>query len=109
CGSPSNTITIRPETGATALSITSANATATLDLNGAATPFGPTNVIIDGRAGGTGPSQLTIANTATAGLAVRLINGASRNTIKFCTITGVNNTTTGGVVLVSTSGAGANK
>ncbi len=96
-GSPSNTITIRPAVGATALSITSANTTATLDVNTA------TNVTIDGRAGGAGASQLTLANTATAGLAVRLINGASRNTIQFCTITGVNTSTTGGVVLFSTT------
>ncbi len=105
CGSPSNTITIRPESGAAGLSITSATTSATLDLNGGTAPFGPTNVIIDGRAGGTGPSQLTIGNTATAGVAVRFINGASRNTIKFCTIQGVNTSTTGGVVLFSTSGA----
>src|SRR5262249_14699690 len=85
------------ETGAVGLSITSANTTATLDLNGA------TNVTIDGRAGGAGASQLSIANTATAGVAVRLINGASRNTIKFATITGVNTSTSGGVVLFSTS------
>jgi hypothetical protein len=98
-GSPSNTITIRPETGATALSITSAAATATIDLNGA------TNVTIDGRAGGAGPSQLTIANTAVGSVAVRLINGASRNTIKFATIQGVNNTIAGGVVLLSTTTA----
>ncbi len=99
-GSPTNTLTIRPETGAVALSITSADATATLDMNTT------TNVTIDGRAGGAGPSQLTIANTSLTGAAVRLINGASRNTVRFATITGVNNTSTGGVVLFSTSTAG---
>jgi len=96
-GSPSNPITIRPAAGATALSITSANATATLDLNTG------TNVTIDGRAGGAGASQLTIANTVTTGVALRLINGASRNTITFCAIQGVSTATTGGVVLFSTS------
>ncbi len=96
-GSPSNTITIRPETGATALSITSANTTATLDLNTA------TNVTIDGRAGGAGGSQLTVSDTATAGIAVRFINGASRNTIKFVTMTGASTSTTGGVVVFSTT------
>ncbi len=96
-GSPTNPITIRPETGATALSITSASTTATLDLNTA------TNVTIDGRAGGTGPAQLSIANTATAGSALRLIDGASRNVIKFCSLQAVNTSTTGGVVLFSTS------
>ncbi len=96
-GSPSNTITIRPETGAAALSINGLVAAQTLNLNGA------TNVTIDGRAGGAGASQLTISNTSTTGLAVQLINGASRNTIKFCTITGVNTSATGAVVLFSTS------
>ena len=98
-GSPSNTITIRPESGAAGLSITSANATATVDLNTA------TNVTIDGRAGGVGPSQSTISNTLTTvtGGAVRLINGASRNTIQFCTLTGVETTATAAVVLFSTT------
>ncbi|MEO7793476.1 MAG: fibronectin type III domain-containing protein, partial [Thermoanaerobaculia bacterium] len=95
-GSPTSSITIRPETGATALSITSA-ATQTIDLNPA------TNVTIDGRAGGAGASQLTIANTVVTGNAVRFLNGASRNTIQFATIAGVNTSTTGGVVLFSTS------
>ena len=96
-GSPSNTITIRPEAIAVGLSITSAAVTQTINLNGA------TNVTIDGRAGGAGASQLTIANTATAGVAVQLINGASRNTIEFATIQGVNNVAAGGVVLFGTS------
>ncbi|HRI65435.1 MAG TPA: hypothetical protein PK156_14405 [Polyangium sp.] len=98
-GSPSRTVTIRPTTGATNLTITSGNATATLDLDGA------TNVIIDGRAGGTGPSQLKIENTATAGNAVRFINGASRNTVQYATINGVNNSTTSGVVLFGVAGS----
>jgi uncharacterized repeat protein (TIGR01451 family) len=95
-GSPTSSITIRPETGAAGLSITSA-ATQTLDLNGA------TGVIIDGRAGGAGASQLTIANTSTSGHAVRFLNGASRNTIRFATVAGVNTSTTNGVVLFGTS------
>ena len=64
---------------------------------------GATNVIIDGRAGGVGVSQLTIANTSTTGVVVRFINGALSNTIQFATLAGVNTSTTGGVVLFSTS------
>ena len=96
-GSPSNTITIRPVAGASGLSITSANATGTIDLNTA------TNVTIDGRAGGVGPSQLSISNTVTTGFAVRLINGASRNTIQYCTIAGVETSASLGVVFFSTT------
>ena len=95
-GSPSNPITIRPAAGATALSITSAVAQ-TIALSGA------TNIVFDGRAGGAGPSQLTISNTLLTGVAVQFINGASRNTLQYVTMTGINNTTTGAVVLFSTS------
>src|SRR5204863_1284433 len=55
-GSPSDTITIRPQAGATALTIAGGAAAQTINMNGA------TNVTIDGRAGGAGPSQLTISN-----------------------------------------------
>jgi Peptidase family C25 len=96
-GSPSNTITLRPATGATALSISSAAVTQTLNLNGA------TNLTIDGRAGGTGASQLTIANTATAGVPIQFINDAVRNTIQFATVQGVNTSATGGDIVFSTT------
>jgi hypothetical protein len=96
-GSPSSTITIRPETGASALALAGLAATQTVDLSGS------TNVTIDGRAGGAGGSQLTISNTSTTGVALRLINGASRNTVKFVSIQGVNTSATSGVVLFSTS------
>jgi hypothetical protein len=59
CLGVANPLTIRPETGATNLSITSANTTATIDINGG------NYVTIDGRPGGTGTvKQLTIANTS---------------------------------------------
>jgi MBG domain (YGX type)/Cadherin-like beta sandwich domain len=97
-----NTITVRPATGATNLSITSSNTTATVDLNGTQ------NVIFDGQPGGTGGSQqLTLANTSTSGVALRFINDAISNTIKFCTVQGVNTSITSGVVLFSTT-TGAN-
>jgi trimeric autotransporter adhesin len=102
CLSAVNTLTIRPETGATALAITSANTTATIDMNGG------NYVTIDGRPGGTGVvKQLTIANTVTAGSAMRFINEASNNTLTYCTVTGVNTSTTGGVIQFSTT-TGAN-
>ena len=77
--SATNTFTIRPASGATALAISSADTTAaTVDLKGA--QF----VTFDGRPGGAGTAkELTIANTSTVGVALRFINEASGNTIKF--------------------------
>lgn len=98
-----NTLTLRPQVGATALSISSADTTAaTVDLNGA--QF----VTIDGRPGGVGTvKQLTIANTSTSGVALRFINEASGNVIQYITLRGVNISATSGTVLFSTT-TGAN-
>lgn len=101
-----NTLTLRPQTGATGLSISSANTTrATLDLDGA--QF----VTIDGRPGGVGTTkQLTIANTSTSGIALRFINEASSNTIQHLTLRGVNTNSYGGgtVVFRGTTGPNGN-
>lgn len=92
------TITLRPQSTATGLSITSSNTTATVDINGAS------NIIIDGRPGGSGTaSQLTIGNTSTSGVAARFINDANNNTVKYTSLQGVNTSTTSGVVLFSTT------
>jgi hypothetical protein len=78
-------VKIRPATGASGLTITSANTTATIDFNNSK------NVIIDGRPGGVGSTvDLTIENTATAGVAIRLINESSSNTVSYCNVTGQN-------------------
>lgn len=83
CVTASNTLTIRPEAAtASPLVISSNNTTATIDLNGA------TNVIIDGRPGGTGTNKyLSIVNTsstaASAGNAVLLRNDARNNTLTY--------------------------
>jgi hypothetical protein len=100
CVGALNTLTIRPETGATALTITSSNTTATIDFNGG------NYIFIDGRPGGSGSvSQLTIANTATGttGGTIRFINDAHHNTVTYCTITGVATSTTAGNILFSTT------
>jgi hypothetical protein len=101
--SATNTLTIRPGSGATALSISSSNTTAaTVDLNGA--QF----VTIDGRPGGAGTAkQLTIANTNTSGVAVRFINEASGNTLRHLTLQGRNDSSVPGTVFFSTTN-GAN-
>ncbi len=94
-----NTVTLRPQTGATALSISSADTTAaTVDLNGAQ------YVTIDGRPGGVGTAkQLTIANTSTSGVALRYINEASGNAIQYTTLQGVNTSANRGTVFFSTT------
>jgi hypothetical protein len=93
-----NTVTVRPASGATNLTITSANTTATIDLNNA------NFLTIDGRAGGVGLNKdLTIENTATAGVTLRFINEASNNNFKYTVLKGVTNDTLRGLVLFSTT------
>lgn len=104
CASATNTITIRPASGATALTISSVNATATLDLNSAI------YVTVDGRPGGTGSArELSIINTSTTGVAIRLINDAHHNTITYSDVQGQNTSATSsalsGVIYFSTASA----
>lgn len=88
--SATNTITIRPQTGVTALTITTAAAASALKLNGA------DYVIIDGRPGGAGASELTIENSQTASskFAIHLTADAIYNTIQYCTVKGSSYATT---------------
>ena len=88
------TITIRPASGATGLTITSSSSTGTIKFNKA------NYFIIDGRPGGTGSSaDLTIANTSTSGYAVEFTNMSMYDTLRYCDVQGVNtNQTSGGVV-----------
>jgi len=98
--SASNTLTIYPSSDASGLTISGSNATALMDFNGG------NYVTIDGRPGGTGANkELTISNTSTSAPTVRYINGASNNTLKYCTVQGVATSITSGVVLFSTSTA----
>jgi hypothetical protein len=102
CADATRTVTIRPEAGATALSITGGNAGPTIDINGG------NWWRIDGRPGGVGTAkELTISNTSTSGQAVRFINEGSNNIIRYTTLAGVNTSTVSGVVLFSTT-TGAN-
>jgi predicted phosphodiesterase len=87
--SSTNTLTIRPTADASG-TVLSSSKSATLMLNNC------NNIIIDGRPGGTGTSLLTIENTSTSGNAIVFINDASHNTIRHCTIKGVNSATSTG-------------
>lgn len=98
CIGPVNTLTIRPATGATGLSITSSNITGTINLTGA------NYITIDGRPGGTGTtSQLTIGNTnAGTSYAVQFVNDASNNALRYCTVQSVNTSVTSGTIVFGT-------
>lgn len=95
--SPANTITVRPEIGATNLSITSAS-TQTVNFNNAQ------NVIFDGRPGGLGTNrELTLSNTSVTGVAVQFANNTISSGLNYIRVTGVNNSTTSGVVVFGTA------
>ena len=99
-GSATNTLTLRPSAGATGRIIASSFSNATIDL------LNVSNVIIDGRPGGFGVTkELTIQNYDAFGEALRFSSGANNNTVKYCTLTGANTTSIGGVVFFDTSAA----
>lgn len=103
--SAANTVTFRPQLGATALSITSANTTGTLLFDGG------DYVFFDGRPGGVGSAkELTIQNTnAGNSYAIRFVNDATHNTISYCVVRSANNSTTGAtIVLAGTNGTEGN-
>jgi len=90
----------------TGLSISGNLATPLIDLNGA------DNVTIDGRVNATGSAKdLSIVNTSTALVAgtsaIRFINGATNNTIKYCTIKGSQTLAASGILFFSTTTAGS--
>ncbi len=92
-GSAANTVTVRPETGATALSITSADPTATLIMNGTSW------ITFDGRPGGTGTNrELEISNTNTSGSAILYQNNIQNTGMTYLNIRGVTTATANGVV-----------
>lgn len=100
-----NTITFRPELGATALSITSNNTTGTILFDGG------DHIVFDGRPGGTGIiKQLTIQNTNVGNsYAIRFVNDATNNTITYCNVRSANNNASGGtIVLAGTTGSTGN-
>ncbi len=123
CFDAVNTLTIRPASNAPGLVISSATAaTPTIDFNGAkyvtldGTPGGDYagNTIGVTVAGTTNTTNLNIINTATTGVAIRLNNEASFNTIKFCDLQGRNTTNANlpasmaGVVYIGNTGANGN-
>ncbi|MBK9639435.1 MAG: lamin tail domain-containing protein [Bacteroidetes bacterium] len=94
----SKTVTIRPELGAVALSITSANSwTTVLD---SLTEY----LTIDGRPGGAGVvSELTTQNTVLTGSAMRILQESSNNNFSYINFRGSSNTVANGVVFMGGS------
>ena len=101
-GSLLNTITIRPQTGAGNLSITTSSSTGTLMLNAA------NYIFFDGRPGGTGIlKNLSIENTNIgAAPAIQFLNDASNNSFQYCNIKSANNSATSGTIVFGIAGTG---
>ena len=98
--SATNTITIRPASGVTGKTLTSANTTSVFSLNES------DYWIIDGRPGGSGSSaDLIIENTSTAtgGSAIKFSNDATNNIIRYCTLKSNFGSATEGIVNFSTT------
>lgn len=109
CMGSSNTLTIRPASGATGLSISGSESSS----NGILYFNKGDYVMIDGRPGGTGTtSQLSIINTNSDSPVVTFKNEANYNSVRYCTIKGGNSTTSEGLVFFggsSVSGTNGNK
>ena len=89
--SSTNTLTLRPETGAVNRIIGS-DSVQTIDL------YGATWFTIDGRAGGTGTTiNLSIIDSLSTGNAIRFANDAQNNTLNYLSLKGaaVGNSTNG--------------
>lgn len=96
--SAAQTITFRPQAGATGISITSGNTAGTLLFQGVTLGQVPNYYIFDGRPGGTGTAkELTIQNTNVgSSYAIQFENGANNNTVQYCKIRSAHNGTSGG-------------
>lgn len=86
-----NTITIYP--AVTGVAIDYSSPTGLLNFDGVS------YVTIDGRVGGVGSTvDLILKNGSMGNYVVQLVNGASNNTIKYCTVKGGSNTNTIGLI-----------
>jgi hypothetical protein len=97
----SKTITIRPAaavSGVINFNGASALSTALFDFNGGS------NIIIDGRPGGTGTNRYIAINQQSIGTfpSVRFINDAQNDTLRYVVVSGQNTSTTSGLIVFST-------
>ena len=78
---------------AAGLSVTSNNASGTINNNGASW------VTFDGRVNATGSTNsLTVENSSTTGYACQLVNGASNNAIQYCIVKGSSSSGLNGII-----------
>jgi len=90
-------ITLQPATGTAGFTLTTSSSTAVL-LNGIH------NLVIDGRAGGTGTAKaLTIESTATNGNAITVQNDATGNTLTYLIVKSLPAAITNGIIIISTT------
>lgn len=99
---PTNTLTIRPSLG---VSSTIAFAASTFNSLPVFEFSGGSNIIFDGRPGGTGSNRRISITQRSVGTfpTIRFINGANNNTLNFLSVFGNNNSTSSGVIFFSTS------
>jgi hypothetical protein len=92
------TVTIRVKLGAGPRTLSGSSTSQLIYLNGV------DRLTIDGREDGTGSTKsFTLSNTSTSGTVMTFINDATLNTIKHCTIQGVNTSTSSGTIVFSTT------
>ncbi len=97
CVSAVNTITLRPETGAVNVKMSSANSNLFLSNS--------KYTIIDGRPGGSGTvSQLSISCTGAANNAIVFSDNATGNIVQYITISAVNTSANNGAIVFLTGG-----
>jgi len=90
-----NTLTIRPKTGVSGLTINNGTPAQVFYFNGGS------YIIIDGRPGGSGSGDLTLINSSTSASkrVLEYAGSANHNTVQYCTMRGSNQNTT-----ISTAG-----
>jgi hypothetical protein len=98
CISAINTLTLRPETGATNLQLNANTNTNALTMSNCR------YITIDGRPGGTGTTRaLTITNSAAGGNITNFSSDASYNTFTYLNLNGATTSTTSGVIAFLTT------
>ncbi|MBL0308345.1 MAG: T9SS type A sorting domain-containing protein [Bacteroidetes bacterium] len=104
------TATIRPAAGSPAITTSGDQVTTGATIGLISFDSSATNIIFDGRAGGTGSSiGWTFRNTRTAGVVgatFRFINGANNISLNYLQIEGQNTTTSSGTILFTTATGG---
>jgi hypothetical protein len=96
--SSTNTVKIQPAGVSTDCRITGSNATAIFSVDNG------DYYILDGRSGGAGSTPLmTILNTSTSAGAIRFVNDATNNIVRYCKLRGIGSVSTAGVVNFGTT------